>query len=168
MKTIYLRFLAWSAVILWMIIIFCLSAQPAAKSTALSGQTIRKVAELVIPEFKDLPQEQQDIFISDFQNIVRKTAHFLIFLVLGGLCITALLQHSLRISTRFIAAIIICTGYAVADEIHQLFVPGRSAQIGDVMIDCSGVLIGICFVLLAQQIWSRRQTKGTSAYFLRG
>ena len=32
--------------------------------------------------------------------------------------------------------------YAVTDEIHQLFVPGRSGQITDVILDSCGGLIG--------------------------
>ena len=33
--------------------------------------------------------------------------------------------------------------YAVSDEIHQYFVPGRSMQISDIVIDSFGVLSGI-------------------------
>jgi VanZ family protein len=33
--------------------------------------------------------------------------------------------------------------YAVSDEIHQLFVPGRAGQIRDVLIDACGVFVGI-------------------------
>ena len=168
MKRVCLRLLLWAAVILWMIMIFCLSAQPAAQSSSLSGQTIRKVAEIVVPAFKDMPQEQQELIVSDLQQIARKTAHFLIYLVLGVLCMTALLQHLLRMSTRFIMAIVICTGYAATDEVHQLFVAGRSAQIGDVCIDFCGALIGIGFVLLAQHIWRLCRIKKTEAYLLRG
>ena len=32
--------------------------------------------------------------------------------------------------------------YAMTDEIHQLFVPGRSCQVTDVLIDSAGVLFG--------------------------
>ena len=33
--------------------------------------------------------------------------------------------------------------YAVSDEIHQHFVPGRAMQARDVLIDTAGVLLGI-------------------------
>ena len=36
-----------------------------------------------------------------------------------------------------------CTCYAALDEIHQLFVPNRSGQVRDVLIDSVGILIGI-------------------------
>ena len=38
------------------------------------------------------------------------------------------------------------TGYAATDEIHQLFVPGRSGQVTDVMLDSAGCLLG-CLLL---------------------
>lgn len=43
----------------------------------------------------------------------------------------------------------ICTGYAVRDEIHQLFVPGRGAQVRDVLIVSGGAVVGIMMWLVA-------------------
>lgn len=40
-------------------------------------------------------------------------------------------------------ALATCIVYAVSDEIHQLFVPGRGAQVKDVMIDSTGAFAGI-------------------------
>lgn len=40
-------------------------------------------------------------------------------------------------------ALVIYIIYAVSDEFHQLFVPGRGAQLKDVLIDCAGAAIGI-------------------------
>lgn len=37
--------------------------------------------------------------------------------------------------------------YAITDEIHQLYVPGRSGKWQDVLIDSIGIFLGI-FVLL--------------------
>ena len=39
--------------------------------------------------------------------------------------------------------IIICILYAISDEIHQLFVPGRSGQVSDVLLDTLGAFTGI-------------------------
>ena len=43
-------------------------------------------------------------------------------------------------------AFIIGFFYAVSDEIHQYFVPGRAMQSQDVLIDTAGVFLGICIV----------------------
>lgn len=38
----------------------------------------------------------------------------------------------------FLITIVICFLYAVSDEIHQYFVPGRACRLFDVLIDISG------------------------------
>lgn len=47
----------------------------------------------------------------------------------------------------FTLALGICILYAISDEFHQLFVPGRGGQIRDVLIDSTGAIVGvaICF-----------------------
>jgi VanZ family protein len=42
---------------------------------------------------------------------------------------------------------------AVSDEIHQLFVPGRSSEVRDMLIDCVGVLFGILLMLLIRVVY---------------
>ena len=155
MKPGYKRFFIWLAVALWMFLIFCLSAQTAPRSSLLSGQTIRKVAEFVRPGFPDLPREKQDRIVADLQHIARKIAHMLIYMILGVLCMAALFQHSLGMKSRFIFAIAICTSYIITDEVHQLFVHGRGGQIGDVFIDLCGALSGGLVVVLVNRVWDR-------------
>jgi len=48
--------------------------------------------------------------------------------------------------------------YAVSDEIHQYFVPGRAMQARDVLIDTAGVLLGFCIVHGLNRIRNRVQT----------
>ena len=50
--------------------------------------------------------------------------------------------------------------YAVSDEIHQVFVPGRAGQLRDILIDTAGVLIGTCLVRAAGRLL-RKCDKGT-------
>ena len=52
------------------------------------------------------------------------------------------------------------TIYAATDEIHQLFVPGRSGQVRDVLIDSCGVFIGVMVVTwIVSYREKRRSTK---------
>ncbi len=44
-----------------------------------------------------------------------------------------------------VLAVLIILVYALTDEYHQSFVPGRSAQILDVVMDCLGGLIAGAF-----------------------
>jgi VanZ family protein len=80
--------------------------------------------------------------------LVRKTAHFLEFTVLG-LLLTK--EATLLFSHLRLQAIIILNGFLVAccDEWIQSFQVGRSAQWSDVLIDTAGVLFGFAVLQLA-------------------
>ena len=58
---------------------------------------------------------------------------------------------------QIIAPWLIGTAYAVTDEIHQYFVPGRSCEVRDVVIDSCGVLVGALIVAKL----ARRAPKGS-------
>ena len=53
--------------------------------------------------------------------------------------------------------------YAASDEFHQLFVPGRAGRVSDVLIDSSGVLLGIAIVSLFMHIKQFLKTKSVYA-----
>ena len=46
--------------------------------------------------------------------------------------------------------------YAVSDEIHQYFVPGRACMLRDMLLDTCGSLAGIVAALAAVKIFSRK------------
>ena len=46
----------------------------------------------------------------------------------------------------------------VSDEVHQLFVPGRGAQVKDVLIDSAGAIVGICIYVLASRVSNINKT----------
>ncbi len=64
----------------------------------------------------------------------RKLAHVGEFAVLGFLLARALAR---------VPAFLVGLAYAVSDELHQAFVPGRQGSARDVAIDALGVLIGV-------------------------
>lgn len=81
---------------------------------------------------------------SDF--IVRKAAHFCEFALLAFLFNFALLYTAGR---RHIPLSIALTSlYAASDELHQLFVPGRSCQVSDWLLDTCGGAAGAIFFLV--------------------
>jgi len=150
------KLLSWTAVILWMSLIFYLSHQPAAQSSELSSsvtEVIINTIETVAPKVK--------IEKADIHHIIRKNAHFLYYLVLGILAVNALRMNGAYGYRGILLALLICILYAISDEVHQLFVPGRSGEIRDVIIDSSGAGTGILvyfFVsLIVEGIKKRRQ-----------
>ena len=63
--------------------------------------------------------------------IIRKLAHYTEYLILGIL----VMNLNNNKSKSIYLSIIICLLYAISDEFHQSFVPGRSCQLYDVAID---------------------------------
>ncbi|MGL4945175.1 MAG: VanZ family protein [Fusobacteriaceae bacterium] len=109
-----------------MILIFWFSHQDASSSTKQSG-AIEKVVEVVLGEHKD-------------KINVRKNAHFFIYLALGG---SAFLSRSRRGKKEMLEVLGFVGLYAMSDEFHQSFVPGRGPSVFDVMIDGCGGTLGI-------------------------
>lgn len=149
----YFRITVLALLIGWMILIFCLSSQTAEASSETSGETVSIIINLFIPGFDELPETEQLKIMENFQFIVRKTAHFAIFAILGGLSFLNVVTYkNIAFKFRFILSSLFCLVYAVSDELHQLIVPGRSGEIRDVLIDFGGALIGIAFLSLIVKI----------------
>lgn len=74
---------------------------------------------------------------------VRKSAHIIIYLILGLLFISLLYEFNITTKIMIISSILFCFIYACSDEIHQLFVVGRSGEIKDIILDTIGSTIGI-------------------------
>lgn len=115
-------------VILWMIFIFVMSSFDANSSSNQSNFIVDIITSII--NIKD---------IELLSLIIRKLAHFIEYFILGILVINFITRYDKKI----IIAILLCIIYATSDEIHQIFVPGRSCQITDIMIDSLGSIMGI-------------------------
>jgi VanZ family protein len=73
-----------------------------------------------------------------------KPTHSIAYTVLGALIVRALAGGlSARVSgATALAGILLTTAYGVSDEIHQMFVPGRFADVNDVVADAIGGALG--------------------------
>ncbi len=141
------KILSWTAVILWMFLIFHLSSQVAEESNQLSTGITRIIVETVE---RIVPQE--NINIEELNHIVRKNSHFFAYLVLGVLMLNSLRRSGISGYGSIVLALLFCVIYAITDEVHQLFVPGRGGQVKDVIIDSSGVIVGIGIYLFIRKI----------------
>lgn len=130
--------LAWLAVALMMGLIFFLSAQTADQSVQLSGGVTQFLLTLVGWIFPNIASDPEI-----FHHLVRKSAHFLAYLLLGTLTANACRRSGASVMRTMLLALIICVFYAASDEIHQLYVSGRGAAVTDVLIDSAGALLGI-------------------------
>lgn len=121
-------------------IIFWLSSRTADESTRQSNAVLAWLISIF-----------GDNGFTDF--IVRKLAHCLEF---TGLCVLfnlSLLQSRKKIMPVF--SIVLTSAYAITDELHQLFVEGRSCQLLDWTIDTAGAVIGTLGFLVLYYVISK-------------
>lgn len=89
-------------------------------------------------------------------RIVRKLAHLTEFTILGSVLYTILrryITYGTVIKTIALGILI-----ASLDEFIQLFSPGRSSQLSDILIDTIGVILGSLLVKLIYYIGYKRST----------
>lgn len=134
---------------LWIIIIFLFSGSDASSSTAqtqVALDILSSIAEknTVVNSFLLKLNQNNNIFYS-----IRKLAHLTVFCILQIITFTILRGFGQSFLRSSIYSLLIVFGYACLDEIHQYFVPGRSCQFTDVLIDSIGGFVGlvICFTV---------------------
>lgn len=149
------KMLSWTAVILWMLLIFSLSHQPASESSEMSSGITKVIIAAVE---KVAPGLEEDFGL--LEHVVRKNAHFFIYLILGILVANALRKSGVQSSGSTMAAAAICVCYAMSDELHQLFISGRSGEVRDVLIDSSGAAAGIIVLMIMDKLLcAKRNTR---------
>ncbi len=145
MKTI-IRILLIIIIVFITSTIFSFSSQDAEESSGTSGKVAEKLIELQ-PRYKNITEKEKEELIEKYQHPIRKFAHFSIYTLLGisitGLTCTYEIDNKKRIAISLIAGAL----YAMSDEIHQTFIPGRSGQITDVLLDTFGVMIGMLITI---------------------
>lgn len=131
----------------WMLVIFLLSNEPSVVSSGRSDLIVGAISGSL---HLTLSQE-----IMTF--LVRKSAHTVAYFVLGILIFNIVKDFRLN-GTRLVIAISVAVAflYAVSDELHQLFVQGRSCELRDVMIDTIAATIGICLYCLICRLASSK------------
>ncbi len=138
-STVY-RVLSVITVCFWMAVIFWFSSKAAKESDAMSDGLIAKMTTIF---GLDLSGEALLEFISKWQFLVRKAAHFTEYAVLGFLVANAFNSFGVFSKRWAFLSPAVSLLYAVSDEVHQYFVPGRACRFLDVSIDFCGAAVGI-------------------------
>ena len=138
----YKRILSTLLVCLWMILIFCFSAQPASESSKLSGDVEEKIVRVVTKVSPKLGEKLARKPEGSLTVWVRKSAHFFLYLVLGALAVWTAFSYGLE-KRRIWIVFFFCLFYATSDELHQVFVPGRAGRLFDIGVDAAGSALGI-------------------------
>lgn len=137
-----------------MLLIFMFSAQDATESTEVSNSVLVWIMDhmrMIMPGA-----------ILDFlMGYIRKVAHFTIYMMLGIWAVLAWSEYrqETHVMKRILPPWIVAMIYALSDEFHQRFVPGRAGQFRDVCIDSYGAIVGILLVQLGVYLIHRRHDK---------
>ena len=91
-------------------------------------------------------------------NIIKKSGHYIIFGVLASLYLYALKGRKSLFETQdvlFLLSLFLVFLYAVSDEYHQSFTPGRHSSGTDVFIDVCGAftILVILYVIKTRKKW---------------
>ena len=149
--------LAWIAVIVWAVLIFAASAKSGLDFDTGNGplELARRWLADVLSGLMGYPVDPSPI------------GHFCEYLVFGALLSNALRMHQnmylnmrpsmhlnihpskhlnmrMRPSRVALCAIAIAAAYAATDEFHQMFVPGRSCDPVDWLVDVAAATISAC------------------------
>ena len=139
-------------VIIWMFVIFNFSSQNGPKSTNTSDVVTSMVVNVTTSVTnKNVSREEVKKRVEDSTFLVRKMAHFTEYLILGILVLQLLSDYTKINKRMLIVSLIICYLYAVSDEVHQIFIPGRTAKVLDTFIDGAGSLVGITIYSIYQR-----------------
>ena len=132
----------------WMALIFGFSSQNAEASGGVSALISSPIAKLITAG-RNLSDEAYNQLYFRVDLVVRKCAHFSEYAILGGLL---LVFFSKLTKKRYGVAWLCGTVYAVLDEWHQAYSPGRSCEVRDVLLDSAGVICGIVLIVCIGKI----------------
>ena len=133
---------------LWMGLIFMLSNEQASDSSARSGRLLDIISS------SDVAGSDS---ISTF--FIRKAAHIFMFFVLGALLYMLMKSFELSLKRRIGFSILAAASYAAVDELHQSFVPGRSSELRDVLIDTIGASLGVAAIVVLYKLRATYRSK---------
>ena len=132
------------ASILWMALIFCFTQLP-----YFTGEkTSKAIQHVVVKEHNTIHTPNADHEEINVLNlIVRKATHVTVFGILA-----LFLYKSLEIYRySYILSWVLTFLYAITDEYHQSFMPGRVASFRDVLFDSLGAFLVLSFMFLIKR-----------------
>ena len=139
-------------IIIWMLTIFIFSNQPGEQSEGTSGRVTTSIINMA-SNIVNIENQDKENIIQILDPIIRKLAHFTIYLIGGFLIMNFANTLQTKESTKIIYSILVGIIYAGTDELHQNFIAGRSCLITDVYIDTLGIATGVFVFLLIFNIY---------------
>ena len=141
-------FTRWWPALAWAVVISALST---------SSFSAENTGRIIIPILHWAFPHAALATLFEIHHVLRKSAHFTEYFILSVLILRGIRGQSRETHLRWaLLAILIVAGYASLDELHQAFVPGRTAAFTDVLLDTTGgVAAQIVAALFALRISAR-------------
>ncbi len=145
-----------------MLMIFWMSDRPAVESSVQSGGITMSTIRIISGVSEMSEAEQEDLALV-LEPYIRNTAHIIEYAVLFFAVLFAVSAFSSGILRASFISLLICFLYAITDEWHQMFVPGRAVQTEDIVMDTAGALLAMALYLLIRK-WRRLYCKKGEIY----
>jgi VanZ family protein len=129
------------AAIVWMASIFLVTQLP-----YFTGENTSKVIQkaAVTETHSTNAQSVDPVNINELNLIIRKITHVIVFGILAFLLYKTLAAYPFSYILSWILTVI----YAVSDEWHQSFMPGRVAAYQDVLFDSLGAFFALFLIYI--------------------
>lgn len=127
--------------VIWLGIIF----YNATRQGEISQRGSKQVTEVisVVLNIPSVALDTPSIKFSDINFYVRKNAHFMQYLILSILICAAVRQLKLYKTSEIFLLFFLLLFFSVMDEFIQIYIPGRTSNVSDIIIDFSGGILGI-------------------------
>lgn len=135
-------------VILWLVVIFIFSSMNENTSHIQSQKVVQKIYTS-----KQTVENNKIIKKNKYDQKIRKIAHVTEFAILNILLVNLIYQLNEKFKLKYlIISIILTFVYACTDEIHQIFVQGRTSSFIDVLIDTIGAITTSLIIYIIYKI----------------
>lgn len=155
-----LKYISWLPAVIIMAVIFYFSSKPA----TISGESSLTISQTLLKAYEDITDlpygetVRQQVLL-ELDHIVRKTAHFIEYAILAAAWV---FHFTIRAKGNRLGvglSILLTSFYAASDELHQIFVAGRSGQITDVLLDTCGAVTGallfLPLIIIIKKHWNK-------------
>lgn len=140
-------------ILMMFIVILGFSSQDAVTSDQVSGKFVYIISEF-LGYFGDT------FYTTDKINgIIRKLAHFTEYLVFAVIILVALDNIINKYWFSLMGSLTVCVAVATIDELFQKLSYGRTSNIFDVLIDCSGAFVGLSVITFFLLLTTRFEVK---------
>ena len=156
MKINILRIVLIAMLLTLFTFIFGFSNQDAEQSSSLSRQITEDVTKNIESIQKLEPSKKAEV-LNKIEHVIRKLAHFSLYTLVGILSMSLMSTYKIKQLKRIGISLGIGILYAISDEFHQSFVPGRGPMVSDVFIDTFGVVFGFVVSMVFIKIFWREK-----------